>query len=115
MIKPFSIYDFIRIPDYFHKKDVQTGCLIFDETLCVGCGICERICPGRGIKLIKGTDKKRFPVMVTITSDITTCMACGDCLAACPQDAISIQHGYNTRHFYRKLSQKDAFSFPKKY
>jgi len=115
MNKPFSMYDFIRIPNYFNKKDVQTGRMIFDETLCMGCGTCECICPGRGIKLIKGKDDKRVPVMITITSDITICMACGDCLVACPQGAISIQKGYNTRHFYRKLSQNDSFSFPKRY
>ena len=50
-----------------------------DQSLCVGCGACGRIC-AHGAPVIK--DRKA-------TIDHDKCVGCGRCLAVCPKDAIA--------------------------
>ena len=50
-----------------------------DQSACVGCGACYRICAHQAPEI---TDRKAF-----INHD--KCVGCGRCLAVCPKDAIS--------------------------
>ena len=106
-----------KIPHYFKHNQMSYGIVAFDPKLCNGCGICVSICPSRGLMLAQRSDdqKKKIPRMIEAAPGITLCMACGDCRAACPEEAISIKQGFNTRFFFRKLSQKSDLSLPKKY
>ena len=47
------------------------------KKLCVGCGICEKVCPQGNIKIVKG--KPKFG---------GSCVGCMGCAFACPKDAI---------------------------
>lgn len=51
---------------------------------CVGCGICESLCPYKAIRLIKVDKKKKAE---TISA---SCKGCGICAAHCPKLAISM-------------------------
>ena len=51
---------------------------VVDETLCIGCGSCARICAHDAPEIRDG--KARI--------DHDKCVGCGRCLAACPKDAI---------------------------
>lgn len=49
-----------------------------DQDLCIGCGLCVRVCANSGVKV---EDRRAF-----ITQD---CVACGLCIDACPKGALS--------------------------
>lgn len=60
---------------------------------CIGCGICQRVCP---VDCISGEKKEQRRI------DYNRCTHCGRCLSACPVDAITA--GDNTLKFIRDLS-----------
>ncbi|HIH69098.1 CoB-CoM heterodisulfide reductase HdrA2 [Methermicoccus shengliensis] len=60
------------------EADAYTA--VVDAEKCIGCGICESVCPSASIQL--GGNPKRARV------DGSTCIACGTCIASCPADAI---------------------------
>ena len=62
--------------------DVVT--LKLDHDLCIGCGICEQVCPHEVFAIIDGKAK-------IIALD--NCMECSACARNCPVDAISVEAG----------------------
>ncbi|RLI46251.1 CoB--CoM heterodisulfide reductase iron-sulfur subunit A family protein [Candidatus Bathyarchaeota archaeon] len=59
---------------------------VVDEEKCIGCGLCEMICP---FKAIRVEEKPGGRIASTI---IASCKGCGVCGAACPQQAITMRH-----------------------
>jgi heterodisulfide reductase subunit A len=55
-----------------------------DKQRCIGCGICESLCPYKAIRLIK-IDKKTEAETIA-----ASCKGCGICSAHCPGQAISM-------------------------
>ncbi len=55
-----------------------------DKDLCIGCGICESLCPFNAIHLVKVNKRRKAE---TITA---SCKGCGICAAHCPVLAISM-------------------------
>jgi len=53
-----------------------------DEQRCIGCGICEKLCPYKAIRIVKMGKKRKAE---TISA---SCKGCGVCSAHCPQQAI---------------------------
>jgi heterodisulfide reductase subunit A len=62
------------------KTDAITA--LADEDLCVGCGLCEEICPYGAPKIENGKSKIREIL----------CRGCGTCAAECPSQAITMRH-----------------------
>ncbi|MFX1298848.1 MAG: 4Fe-4S dicluster domain-containing protein, partial [Promethearchaeota archaeon] len=50
-----------------------------DEELCVGCGLCESLCPYGAISMFELNPQK----IISQTTDVQ-CKACGICIASCP-------------------------------
>lgn len=50
---------------------------VFNEEKCIGCGLCENVCPNKIIKIVDGK-----PVI-----DRSKCLYEGNCIASCPVDA----------------------------
>jgi heterodisulfide reductase subunit A len=50
-----------------------------DEELCVGCGLCESLCPYGAISMVWRNPQK----LVSETTDVQ-CQGCGICVASCP-------------------------------
>ena len=65
-----------------YLPDVTT--LRLDEKACVGCGLCEIVCPHGVFSL----DNKKAHIR-----DLNGCMECGACANNCPTEAIGVSPG----------------------
>ncbi len=65
------------------------------EAICVGCSMCERICPTQCISMefTPGVGNGERDVVV-YTLDAGRCMYCGLCAKACPVDAITMSNAF---------------------
>jgi len=58
-----------------------------DQDLCIGCGLCEAVCPFGAIRLHKVIGKGFRAETIS-----ASCKGCGVCSASCPQKAIDMKH-----------------------
>jgi len=82
------------------------GMLAFEAELCVGCKLCEKVCPTDAIKIdkIEKTEeagKKRFTAVVQLDK----CIFCGQCVDTCRKNALR-----NTSDFELANSDKNALT-----
>lgn len=81
---------FFSYPFYKHRRFTKRFLV---ENSCVGCGLCEKICPEQAIRIEKGK-----PVWIK-----KQCSICLGCLHRCPKEAI--QYGSKSknsgRYFYK--------------
>jgi len=73
------------------KGSVQVEPIVsaVDEALCIGCGLCETVCPYSAI-VLRDTGAGRKAQIVP-----ASCKGCGVCGAGCPALAITMQHFTN--------------------
>jgi len=77
------------IPLSTGKVKVEPIVSVVDEDKCIGCGLCESICPYKAIE-IKITEKGKKAKTIS-----ASCKGCGLCGASCPEEAITMQHFSN--------------------
>lgn len=66
--------------------------LTLDYDKCVGCGICEAICPEQAPKLSSAVTKGgRLVERPCIDFEANRCTFCGECVDLCPMNAIKIE------------------------
>ena len=113
---PLMLGMFVKKADtilYPAKKATVTdrfrGMLAFDENLCVGCKLCEKVCPTDAIKIEKlektdkneETEKNRFSAVVQLDK----CIFCGQCVDTCRKNALR-----NTSDFELACGDKNALT-----
>ncbi len=66
--------------------------LSYKDEICVGCGICENICPVQAIELgSTGAIIRTGANLSKITIDEDKCVLCGMCSVGCPADALEFK------------------------
>ena len=76
------------------------GMLAFKPELCVGCRLCEKVCPCDAIKITKTEDKRYIAVV-----EMDKCIFCGQCVDSCHKDAL-----FNTDSFELASGNKKDLS-----
>ena len=86
------LYPFVsaQVPDRFR------GSLKFHGEKCIGCRICERVCPADALDIVKVADKT-FKAELFLDK----CIFCGQCVDSCNKDALE-----NTPSFELASSDK---------
>jgi NAD-dependent dihydropyrimidine dehydrogenase PreA subunit len=67
-----------------HQYLSNVATLILDTNKCIGCGMCENVCP-HGVFAV--ANRKAQAV------DKDSCMECGACAKNCPANAITVEAG----------------------
>jgi ferredoxin len=80
-------------------RDLKHGAVTFDESLCKGCGLCEKAC---FTGVIRGTKEKK-PAMDKGVEAL--CVACGACTAICPEKAITLTEFIEFYGYFRWLDR----------
>lgn len=69
------------------------GKIKFDSTLCVGCGMCIKVCsPGAITKTIEKVDEGQ---KITMNFNLGSCTYCGFCADFCGRKAIKLTQDYH--------------------
>jgi NADH-quinone oxidoreductase subunit I len=78
------------------------GCLEFDFSKCIVCGLCTKACPNNVLKLetaaVEGSKKKK---LMRYIIDLQYCMFCNLCVEACPHDCLRFNHNFELSQLNR--------------
>lgn len=72
---------------------------MLDENKCIGCGLCQKVCPNKAISMEEG-----HPVI-----DKSLCLLEGNCIASCPVDAWQEKRKGYTLYAGGKIGRKPVF------
>lgn len=94
-----------------------------NEHKCVGCGICQMVCPNDTIEIqtemVETEDGKKKKVLVNHIYDHGKCMYCMLCVTSCPHGALAFDNEFeyavfNRAKLVKKLNHPGSKVQPKK-
>jgi formate hydrogenlyase subunit 6/NADH:ubiquinone oxidoreductase subunit I len=95
--KPYTVrypYEPIIAPEAFRGRPK------FNESICIGCGACAKVCPARAIDVVDVMEDGAGTRKVTIHHD--HCIFCGQCHRYCTtQDGVVLTNEYETGTYDR--------------
>jgi len=83
----------VPVPEHFRGKPD------FDYSSCIGCGMCERVCPARAIELYPVLEGEKKSKKIVIF--LSRCTYCGECADICPKNAIRMSGDFMLAGFDR--------------
>jgi heterodisulfide reductase subunit A len=93
-----------RALTYLSKTQLETIGTVAEvnEKTCVGCGLCETICPYQAIEILT----KRTMVGEKLVSQVNKalCKGCGACVASCRSGSIDLK-GFTTEEIVSQINQ----------
>jgi NADH-quinone oxidoreductase subunit I len=115
----------VQVPEEkLEYPERTTGRVFLNLDTCIGCTLCEQICPNGTIRMVdlhyekKQEFDKKYPNKREIypSVDVSTCIHCNLCEEICPTGAITLEAEVEEVHFKRKntrytpeqLSRKEA-------
>jgi NADH-quinone oxidoreductase subunit I len=69
---------------------------------CIGCGLCEAVCPSKAIKVVTSESQEHAKVVNSYELDLLRCVFCGFCIDACPVSAILMTPEFELACYSRK-------------
>lgn len=69
------------------------GKIKFNEGLCIGCGICMKVCPAGAIT--KKVENVKEGKKITLSFSLSSCTFCKFCADHCPKKAIELTEEYS--------------------
>ncbi len=68
------------------------GKLTFDYEKCIGCGMCEKVCPAAAVELypVMAGEKKSKRIVIYLSR----CTFCSECVTICPKNAIGMEENF---------------------
>lgn len=99
-----------------------TGRVFLNLDTCIGCTLCEQICPNGTIRMVdfhyekKDDFEKKYPNKRQIypTVDVSICTHCNLCEEICPTGAITLEADVEEVHFKRKSTRYTPLQLGKK-
>jgi len=97
---PKSIVDLLESGNIHGPVPVYEGYrgrLAFDYDKCVGCGLCERVCPANAIEFypVNVNEKKSKRLVIYLSR----CTYCSECVNICNKDALHMTPEFLTADF----------------
>lgn len=95
-----------------HKIDDSSVCIVRDESKCILCGACVRVCSEiqnvGAIAFAKRSSKVSVSTAFGVPLAQTNCVGCGQCAAYCPTGAITIKN--DTAKVWRAIADKETYT-----
>jgi len=86
-----NIHGPVPVPQGFRGKP------LFDYEKCIGCGMCEKVCPARAIEMYPVVANERKSKRVVIY--LARCTYCSECAEVCPKEAIVMSQDFMTADY----------------
>jgi len=90
VLYPFKDREKVHVPEGLR------GRLTFNRQLCIGCGMCFRVCPSETVEMIEDEKGKRPRFY------LDRCTHCQQCEDVCPTKAIGLTQQFENFGFDRK-------------
>jgi len=84
-------------------QDRFRGCLAFDFSKCIACGLCTKACPNNVLSLetVKEEGAKKEKLL-SYTIDLQYCLFCNLCVEVCPTNTLYFTHNFELSKFKRE-------------